>query len=586
MRSQRTPGSGSKPLFVAATISLALFVSPGITPIAVAAQDCSSPPQIFPVEDLAPGMTATGLTTIEGTTPVSFSVEILGVMPDYIWLDIDAIVVRITGPASFLDRVGGVFYGMSGSPVYIGAKLVGAVSYGVSWDPTIFGLTPAEPMVDLLDWSAPTAAELPARIPFDATTRRAVAEALGVSTTDVGTGLERLPTYMAVSGLSGPALERFQRKVARRYPGVVVTSGASMASGLPVSPVPFSPGQPVGSVLSWGDFTIWAAGTVTLVCADELVAYGHSLFYDPPGSIRIGMTGAKVLAVGDGAGLWPGDMIPVLTEPRGAFVQDRFTGQVGVVGETIASVPIRSSLSSPDTGRSRAGQTDALYLGNWWEAYAVYGHMLLNLGAVQQEIAPGTIRYDYTITGTSEDGTPFTVYNRAMFYSEWAAAYEVWKLVNAYEWLSSDRWEDVTLTGVDVTGTITHDRLEGKIARVRTSSSLQPRLAERSVLRARAGSTITVEVTFASVSGGADTVSTFELDVPRSARGERSVSMRGGNDRGSFRGRVSSLDELILALNGGEHENDLIVTGSARKVIEEQPIIVNGKAAFTILVVR
>jgi SpoIVB peptidase S55 len=569
----------------AATAAMAVALSPIAVPAAGAATDCTSPPQVFPIADLTRGMQATGLTTIEGTTPTSFTVEILGVMPDYIWLDIDAIVVRITGPQSFLDSIGGVFYGMSGSPVYIGDKLVGAVSYGVSWDPTIFGLTPAQTMVDLLGWSAPSAARLPAEIPFDDATRRAVARSLDISATDIGSGLERLPTYMAVSGLSGAALDRFRQKVARRYPNVVVTSGGSMGAGLPVSNAPFSPGQPVGSVLSWGDFTIWAAGTVTLTCADELVAYGHSLFWDPPGAIQIGMTGAEVLAVGSGSGLWPGDMVPVLTQPRGAFVQDRFSGQVGVVGQTIPSLPVTSSFSSPDTGRSRTGQTDALYIGNWWDSYTVWGHMILNLGAVEQELGPGTLRYDYTITGTREDGTPFTVQNRAMFYSSWGAAYEIWKLVSAYELLASDRWEDVTIASVDATGTITHDRLEGAIARIRTSSGLQPRLADRSVLRARAGSTITVEVTLESVAGGADTVSTFSLRVPRSAHGDQWVTLRGGKDRGYYRDRASSLEELLRQLNGGEHENDLIVTGLGGKVTVEQDVVVSEKGGFAVRVV-
>jgi hypothetical protein len=581
MRNPRT--RGRRAIAVLAAIAMALVLPFLVAPVATAATDCTTPPPVFPIQNLSAGMTADGLTTISGTTPTPFTVEILGVMPDYISLDTDAIVVRLTGPQSFLDEVGGVFYGMSGSPVSIDGKLVGAVSYGVSYDPTIFGLTPAQNMVDLLGWSSP-APPLPARIPFDGATRRAVASALEVPVSEITSGLERLPASLGVSGLSGSALERFADKVHRRYPALAIGAASGLQAGLPVSGSPFSPGQPVGSVLSWGDSTIWAAGTVTLTCQDELVAYGHSLFWDPPGAISIGLTGVNVMAVGSGMGLWPGDMVPVLTQPRGSFVQDRFTGQVGVVGQSPPSMPITSVFSSPDTGLSRAGETDVLMQQDYWGEYALWGHLVQNLVAVEQAISSGTVEYEYTITGTREDGSEFAVRNRAMTYSDYGAAYEVSKVVNAYDSFVGNRWEDVTVTGIHVEGSITHDRLEGRIDRIRTSSSLQPHLATRGVLRARPGSKITVEVTFRPLDGGDPVVSTFDLRVPRSLRDDRFVSLHGGRER-----RVrdaSSLDELIRRLNGGQHANDVVVEGLGRTITQGQDLIVRGKGGFTLHVVR
>jgi hypothetical protein len=581
-RLRRTGTTASVPAFAA----LALLVTFISVPRAEALTDCTSPPPVFPITDLQPGMTATGLTTIEGSTPTTFDVEILGVMPDYIWLGTDAIVVRLTGPQSFLDAVGGAFAGMSGSPVSIGGKLVGAVSYGVSFDPTIVGLTPAQNMVDLLGWSAPSAAALPARIPFDRRTRRAVASALDVPASTITTGLERLPTRLGVSGLGGPMLARFARRVTRHDPDLAVAPAAGMPAGLPVVDASFAAGQPIGSVLSWGDFTVWAAGTVTLTCQDELVAYGHSLFYDPPGAISIGLTGVNVLAVGNGMGLWAGDMVPVLTEPRGTFVQDRFTGQVGVVGQAPPSMPITSSVSSPDTGLSRVGRTDALMQEDYWGEEELWGHLVLNLGAVEQEIASGTVSYGYTISGTRQSGVPFTVRNRTMSYSEYGAAYDVRKIVDAYDALTSNRWEDVTVDAIDVHGAITHDRQEGTIGRVRTSSSLQPRLSTRAVLRARPGSTIHVEITIEPVEGGAPVVETVSLRVPQSRRGELSVTVGGGRDRWQNQREASSLDELLAILNGGQHDNDLVVSGLGRTISKRQPLIVRENADFTVRVVR
>jgi SpoIVB peptidase S55 len=583
MRGPRMHGSGSTSLLVP-LVALVLLLPLGVPPAASAATDCTSPPAVFPIDELKPGMTATGLTTISGTTPTPFTVEVLGVEPNGILVDLDLVVVRITGPASFIDRTGGVFAGMSGSPVSIDGKLVGAVSYWVSNDPTIFGLTPAQPMVNMLAWSTSSAGRPASRIALDDRTRRTIAAALDVPVAEAPTGLQQLPTTLGVSGLTGGTLDRFRRKVERRFPSLGVTTAGGMEPGLPVDTTPLSPGQPVGSVLSWGDFTIWAAGTVTLTCQDEMAAYGHTLFWDPPGDVEIGMTGVNVLAVG-ASDVWGGNMVPVLTQPRGTFVQDRFMGSVGVMGREPASMPITTEFASPDTGISRTGETDAIMQANWNGDWALWGHLVQNLAAVQQEVAPGTLGYDYTLTGTREDGSEFTVRNRGMFYSDYGAVYEVYKLENAYDMIAYGGWPGVEVTSIHAEGSITSARLEGTIAQIRTSSSLQPRLASRGELRARPGSRIRVEVTLNPVEGGEPAVATLTMRVPRSARGDIYVSLRGGRDRGYVRG-ASSFEELLRALNGGQHQNDLIVRGLGRTVVQQQPVIVTGKGGFEVHVVR
>jgi hypothetical protein len=171
-----------------------------------------------------------------------------------------------------------------------------------------------------------------------------------------------------------------------------------------------------------------------------------------------------------------------------------------------------------------------------------------------------------------------------MFYSDYGAVYQISKLENAYDALAYGGWPGVEVTGISAVGSITAQRLEGEIAMVRASSSLQPKLASRNVLRARPGSTIDVEITLRPVEGEA-TVATLSLRVPSSARGDMSVSLRGGRDRGRLRS-VSSFDDLLRKLNGGQHRNDLIVHGLGRTVTDEQPVIVTGSGGFTLRVVR
>jgi len=137
---------------IATVLSLAL-VATLFTGVASAPADanCTDPPAIVPEDQLLPGTMGNGLTALDGTTPVPFQYRIVGTIPDGWMLGIDAIVIEITGPSSFLDRTGGIFFGMSGSPAYVGGALAGAVS-AVFYDDAHFGvLTPAESMLGLLD---------------------------------------------------------------------------------------------------------------------------------------------------------------------------------------------------------------------------------------------------------------------------------------------------------------------------------------------------------------------------------------------------------------------------------------------------
>jgi hypothetical protein len=80
--------------------------------------------------------------------------------------------------------------------------------------------------------------------------------------------------------------------------------------------------------------------------------------------------------------------------------------------------------------------------------------------------------------------------------------------------------------------------------------------------------------------------STVTFRVPGGARGSQEIRIAGGRGRFNFGRGISSLDDLIAALNGGGHANDLIVNGFGRSVTQVQDVIVRGRAGFTIQVVR
>src|ERR1700754_4099230 len=106
-------------------------------------------PELFALEDLRPGMKGVARTVFSGSDTQEFGVEILGVLPGFPGPRQSAIIAKLSG--SNVDRTG-VFAGMSGSPVYIDGKIVGAIafSFPFSKEP-IAGITPIKQMIDLFD---------------------------------------------------------------------------------------------------------------------------------------------------------------------------------------------------------------------------------------------------------------------------------------------------------------------------------------------------------------------------------------------------------------------------------------------------
>src|SRR5205085_3675454 len=126
--------------------------APILTAIVIAATatiTVAQKPQLFPLEDLRPGMKGTARTVFSGAEPQEFGVEILGVLPGFPGPRKSAIIARLSG--SNVEKTG-VFAGMSGSPVYIDGKIVGAIafSFPFSKEP-IAGITPIKQMIDLFN---------------------------------------------------------------------------------------------------------------------------------------------------------------------------------------------------------------------------------------------------------------------------------------------------------------------------------------------------------------------------------------------------------------------------------------------------
>src|SRR5580704_11896879 len=134
--------------------------------VGVVAQGAQGPAATLSVDALRPGMTGVGRTVFGGNKIEDFRVDILGVVKNVMGPKRDIIIARLQGGP--LAETG-VIAGMSGSPVYVDGKLIGAVSYALGSFPKepIAGITPIAEMIDAVESGGPRPArrELDVRWP-------------------------------------------------------------------------------------------------------------------------------------------------------------------------------------------------------------------------------------------------------------------------------------------------------------------------------------------------------------------------------------------------------------------------------------
>ncbi len=324
-------------------MSLFLLGFTSILPLAASAADASLTANILPESEIHAGMRGVAYTVFEGTKPEPVEVEILGILKDMAGPKSDVILARLHGPKV---EYTGVVAGMSGSPVYIDGKLVGAIAYRIgefSKEP-IAGITPAAAMFEINDLDKPAAA----RLNHDASEPAGVAShtaAPGDSTladpaiTGYTNLLKPIETPLVFSGFSPETLRLFGPSFASA--GVVPVMGAGSVSDAK-QPEPLEPGSAVSAILVRGDMNIAGTCTVTFLDATHLLACGHPFLQS--GTVDMPMTKATVLATLPSSS--SSFKIVNATEPVGAFVQDRRTGIMGRFDRKPEMIPVTLTLNS------------------------------------------------------------------------------------------------------------------------------------------------------------------------------------------------------------------------------------------------
>lgn len=319
-------------IFIHLRLLLALSLAP-LESIQATAQD------LMPLSDVVTGIKGEWRTVVAGTEVESFELEVLGIAQNFIGPRRSVIICKALDP---MNKLTGPVAGMSGSPVYINKKLVGAYAYGYLWskEQAIIGVTPIEQMLEVLEdfpRSISRASPITKAMGLDEEfihqseesgqmKWQIVRGADGIQEEKIDVLLQPLPTPLMASGFSDRVLRTFKLEFDKA--GITVIQAPTGSTSEEIN-LPLEPGSSVAAVLMNGDFNVSATGTVTYRKGDTILAFGHPFFQIGP--THLPMAGAEIITVVQSI---PGSFKLAKPGPViGAIYQDRLTAVAGQIGE-------------------------------------------------------------------------------------------------------------------------------------------------------------------------------------------------------------------------------------------------------------
>ena len=364
---------------------------------------------IFKTADLRPGMRGTAWTVFTGATPEPVPVEILGLWKNAWGPRQDVILAKLGGPAVRTNVAGG----MSGSPVYIDGKLVGAIALRLSvFSPdAICGITPAELMLEIEDFdqSRPADARTPdkAVVRSQATTvpgdllAQAVAAGASPNLPRQSPMMVPIETPLLFSGFHenvlrdfGPLFEQLGITAVRGGGASSPAYTAKPAAGWQTS---LRPGDPVAGVLVSGDMSITGLGTVTYNDGRRVLAFGHPFFNLGP----VDMPMSKGEVIMTLASQFQPNKFANATEIVGALHQDRHSGIMGVLGAESDMIPVAvqvRSLGENNAVRSQKSFRFNVFVQQKWTPYLMMVTLFNSLSELNEFKEEAT----YRLTGDVE----------------------------------------------------------------------------------------------------------------------------------------------------------------------------------------
>ncbi|MDQ3069513.1 MAG: hypothetical protein M3R55_07270 [Acidobacteriota bacterium] len=544
--------------------ALGLALAAGILSIWAAAPLAS--PAFMPVDDVRPGMIGTGHTVFAGSAREPFKAHIIGVLKNVVGPKRDIIVARLEGGPI---KDAGVIQGMSGSPVYIDGRLVGAVSYSLGAFPkeAIAGITPIAEMIEDAALATPRSAAGDVPLEFPLTPERVAASLRAAHTRLFGApmseaaaaqGLRPIGVPLVLGGIE-PSVASFLQSALSTTAFAPVSAGTSArhASASQVS-TGFEPGDAIGIGIVTGDLQIGATGTVTHVDGSRVYAFGHPFLNLGP--IEFPMTRADVMTVLPS--MMTSMKIAALTNEVGAVTQDRATTIAGRLGARARMIPVTLRLSSA-RGITRDMRFELVHDPLLTPLYG-YVTVLNALIAYERQAGASTFALKGSVGVEGQDAIVFDdVVSGDTALSSGAAA--IAGPLSAL--LSSDR-------GVARVSGITLD----VVSREANASAAIERVWVDTA-RPRAGETIALHVQLRHFRGAAETI-TIPVEIPAHARGRLSLAIGDGASLADWERRdgrseaPATVADLVRVLNRTPRSNRIYV----RLLTDAPGAVVNGEA--------
>jgi hypothetical protein len=353
--------------------------------------------ELFPESAIKPGMKAVAWTVFQGSEPEPVPVEIIGVWQNMWGPHQDIIVAKLGGKADRTNVAGG----MSGSPVYIDGKLVGAISLRLSvFSPdAICGITPIRLMLEVNDFDAsrPANRRTPDKIQIASADTPMPSELL---TRVMAAGsAPNLPPTASMTPIATPiAMSGFTDETMRAFAPIFEQLGMTVAQGGAGgqlnSAVPakdwrtaLQPGESVAAVLVSGDMTMTGGGTVTYNDGKRILAFGHPMFNLGP----VDMPLAKEDIITTLASSYQPTKMGNASEVVGALRQDRHSAIAGELGETADMIPVTMHVKSYGNDNSVKNTRDFhfnVFVDQKWTPYlmtATLFNTLSNLNDFSEE---------------------------------------------------------------------------------------------------------------------------------------------------------------------------------------------------------
>ena len=501
---------------------------------------------ILPLDQIKPGMRGTARTIFAGREIESFDLEVLGVLRDLVGPGQHVILVRLLGDK---PNYTGVVAGMSGSPVYIDGKLVGALAFrfGIFTKEPIGGVTPIESMMraareELPAPAAEAAPPLRYALPPEMLTRA------GISAPEPY--LVPIETPLSFVGFQPQVISRYASELAPY--GLLAVQGGGTAAAAETSSL--EPGGAVSAALVTGDMSIAGTCTITYREGDRLYACGHWLLN--LGQVQMPMAAAAVVTTV--ASNYDSFKIANIGEVIGSFTQDRASAIVGRVGAPPPMIPV-------DLDLVHRGGT------NHYQ-YKVFQHPKLSPLLLSATLFNGLFtsieggaELTYRVTGRLALRGHADVVLDDMFSPTDSffpdAAFVVNSVADSFRQVFTNPYESPLIEGV-------HLRVE--LLPDRHTASIENAWCEKNEVRA--GETVTVKVVLQPYRGER-LVREIPVTIPaQAAKGDlrllvSDATLLNALTRslyfGGFRGmnpRVNSLEQLISLLNRERRNDRLYVT--------------------------